>query len=320
MGTVEAGFDSSALGEHLIGRVRRQVGSTDIRREKHPYRFGAKAYIDGKYIAITWGPKPYKNRPPYYRLQFHMSHFATIGEMWSWLAGICGPHFSHILRAKVMRLDCYVDVQLPLSFIRESLHYKRGRSWSVYKNSKGQKGESIEWGSTTLKTRTYSKKIRRNRCHYLDQSGSHNSDDDEIDVVRIEAQFRRRKLPFRFLGELEMLKSIYPFDHLKIFSLGEFISHDAPHSIKIQWEAAKSLSAQMNLTAARQYMNKSRNLSRTLDPYIVRINPENFLTDAWRDHVQKFFMEDAKPSFKAMISLSEFRSSLRNQRSEDLPH
>ncbi|HMN69760.1 MAG TPA: hypothetical protein PKC28_14550 [Bdellovibrionales bacterium] len=315
MGTVQIGFASEPLATTLKAKIRESKRSCPIMMNTDVYRNGIQAYVYGHKLAVCWNPRFPNRSIPYYRCQLHRSEFANIGEMWAWLRRISGQHFDELLRAKLMRVDCWVDVALPLSLVRESLHRKNGKNWNTYdKGGKNRKGETVEWGSPAHKTKAYERTAKRGQCDYFEVASSGNQD-EQIPVVRIETELKGKKLKslrLTSLSELESLKFIYPFDHMKILILGGHIREDAPQSVKIQWAAMKYEAARSNLTGALQLVNKNRNFIRTIEPWLVKPDVD-FLKKAYQNHLQRFFSMGEAPKSTSIIASSEYRRMMSAQ-------
>ncbi len=312
MDTVEFGFDSFDLSLKVRSAIAKNNKDsmkprTKRLRGQNNYAHFISAKIDSKRIALYW--RPSFSTCAKFKVQVHLSDFDTLDDFWTWWREIVCGSFDESLRSKVMRLDCCVDVAVPLQSIRETVSRKRIRTWKVYSNGRG---ETMEMGSSSSDEYlvAYEKDdLNRDALDYLPEDATANA--AGYKTVRLEVRFKDKKLPIRFLSELESIKHLYPFDKYQVHRNLDALDPNMPHKIQVEALAFKQLCATKNTVAAKKFLNEHRNWNRQLGRHLIRIE-NDFIKQAWRRRVHRFFGE--RKSSSELIGVTTYREALYRQR------
>lgn len=311
MDTVEFGFDSFDLSLKVRSAIARNNKDSVKPRQKrlrgqNNYAHFTSAKINGGRIALYW--RPNFSTCAKFKVQVHLSDFDTLDDFWTWWREIVWGSFDDSLRSKVMRLDCCVDVAVPLQTIRETVSRKRIRTWKVYSNGGG---ETMELGSSSSDEYLVAYEKDDLKKEALDYVPEDSTIADEYKTVRLEVRFKDKKLPIRFLSELESIKHLYPFDKYQVHRSLDAFNPNLPHKIQVEALAFKQLCSTKNTVAAKKFLNQHRNWNRQLGRYLIRIE-NDFIKKAWKQRVLRFFGE--RKSNTEMVGVTEYREALHRQR------
>ncbi len=206
-------------------------------------------------------------------------HFKNMRKVRRWLKKLFGEFYSHALDAKILRLDCAIDVAIAIYELEKNLVYPRGRTVTKWRSNK----KTTYLGVPPKETCIYQKAVPGNKLDYHREVSS-----DMVECTRIETRFFNKKVPITCLREIEKLREINPFEHLQIYRTKNLLPLNIPPQTRIKIAAFRDLSRRHGAQEARRILNFDRNFKRTVEKYIQPSEHSFDLHRAWKRRVRRF--------------------------------
>lgn len=258
---------------------------------KSGYRRHIHGYINGKFIHLSSDPFPSTNpfsvlRNLYaQRLTIHLSQFRNLRALAETLSKAFGNEIARdiFFHGSILRLDAWIDLQVPFSVLRQSSFRKYVR-----------KHENVEHG---LRSIYYGKKSPNGSviyekpsipAQYIDKSIVSNSKEK----CRIEIRHLYKKVPIKHLcqyGELAKI-DLFQIQQVKVLRKKKLLEHLRsarlnPNTIgRIQKYLARLNSDGAHF--ARKALNDQRNFHKTIGPKIDSFSVDIDLSRIWKRKVQ----------------------------------
>ena len=277
--TLAKGILDAIAGQPQLMLKRRDIDGRSIRLASG-YDTQIQGFFGGYHLCFSMDPRSRYKAPG--RLQFHLSRFGTWLEFKQWLEKVIPGLSGQILNSRLERLDLCLDIALPFKAIAKSVDLPGCRAQERWASDGGC---TLYLGDNPRRFRIYEKHtIDRDRCDFVPVGYPETI--GPISGTRIEIETHRKKVPIKFLCELEDVCGSNPFSALSFAEIGRLeqlidskTSHLVQHFLKRLEEVPYAV--------ARREFNTSGNFSRTIAPFIGEFAID--LDLAWKTRTSRFF-------------------------------
>lgn len=297
MDTTDFGFHQWHLENYLLPRFVRR-GSFLKDSNQFGY-YNCKVFkINGHKVRLSWG----RRKPQYAHVlvTFHLSRHTSLKRFLKYAKKTLGKAYPLLFTTEIVRMDFCLNLKVDYTLLRSSLYHPRATS--IERIKKGRKGaETMYIGKAPLQSYIYNKKTIRNK--FIDFAPSKKllkSEDGEAitQAVRLEVRRKRKKKLIHNFTEIYKLKSLNPFEHLKVLEVNnQIITPDLPDSTLKNIYAFLHLRDRDGYQDARIEFNKDGNFQKTIGRFIGSSNVIN-LEEIWKKKIDKWLGKKIKfPQF-----------------------
>ncbi len=202
------------------------------------------------------------------KIELNPTHFESNQKMMLVLGKLIDPAF-----AKVTRLDCTVDVELPIEKVNRQLLVQRKRARSDF--DEGGRLTGVTYG-----------KLPEVLCIYDKAS----KEKLPTPLTRLELKQFKHKIPIGTLAELGQLKTFCPFAKFK------FIDTKNPNELtrgkQIKASFLREMVDSMGATGAMKYLNTQHNFNRNFGNVLTTSIDVPNLDMIFQRNLELFFKED----------------------------
>lgn len=291
VGTCKILIFQQGADEYILDRVKSkgtrvfQKGNVEkIEAISRDFHRSQEFLISGARLHLEWHPRIEKFNQPVMKIAFHLSQHKNFQNFMKWALVPFGECLPFLIDGKIVRLDPWVDVQLPFDFVFHNLFQPRGINERRIQKDR----RTLYLGAYPKRTRVYEKKHQPNEVDYKLKGASF---DDSLGV-RIEVETHGRERPIQSLREIENLRKINPFRHLQFLSKDKLVVDDKlPMKTKqILW-AFENRRKEVGIHRAIKEFNKSGNFQRTIKKHFAPLKAD-ILLKAWNSCMESYLGQD----------------------------
>jgi len=237
--------------------------------------------VSGHFVHLEWISKKPGHDNPVLKATIHLSHFRNFNSFLEWGESTFGRCFPLIIDGQITRLDLCVDIGLPYNFVHQNLFQPRGRNDRRIESGK----HTLYLGAYPNRSRVYEKMLSSKD---LDYGPSPTVQHELVSGVRIEAETHREKKPIQTLRQVEHLRRVNPFSHLRFLGKNRLIVDSSlPMKTKTILWAFEGRCKEIGANQARKEFNRSGNFSKTIEKHYRPLQAD-ILKKAWKHRVKNF--------------------------------